>query len=380
MDSSDYILDVKWLPYDWYERLGQRLVRYSSDVEWAEWPSMFPVTCVGRQGFGTEYMVGTLADRELPDQLDVKKAYHYLGKTATFYTIFGGDWSMEWRLNVKTFPLGLIQWTSRIWDMFRKNCREHEKFDARFAIAPWRLARQDDERFDKWLGLGKVPRPVSESDMKQLIEWHVRHCDLLQARATTPITDQDHEHVRELAYFWRFSQKTKPLLAPMTPTFRAVFMLGRNPMTQPPNVLLVLTGHNQDMKSGPATFELIPRSKIVSWRTDSMVEVSLETTIRYLQTLERREEASNDVFRAQNDHRRRAIYQGMVEDTYRDLEAAHRECEISNGIDTGFDVRRALGNGLCLKFGWEALVQDEKWYHVLSSTSTLREIWHLQDY
>lgn len=379
MDQVNSSLVVERLPRDWYERFGENLVRYASDAEREEWPRRFLTYFLMARHVWLYSMDGTLRDLALPEKVDTYYADHFLGKTTTFYTIFGGDWNKSWRINIETFPVGPPDWMGDIWEMWTRQCREHERYDARFVIAPVRLSRQDDARFDQWLGLGKEPDSVSESDMQQLISWHLRNCDLLQARANATVTDEDHKHMKSLAYDKRLSQKSQPLLAPFTPTRRAVFMLGRDHMTQQRSVLLVLTGQDQDLKSGPATFDIIPRDKIISWRTDCMIEVLLETAICYLRKLERREEAVNGEFRGLNDARRRAIHHGLVDDNMEDVLELHSKILAAPDLDFKLGDWKRWAEAYVIS-GWEHLVADYQWFEVLSGTSQLRELWHLGEY
>lgn len=77
--------------------------------------------------------------------------------------------------------------------------------------------------------------------------------------------------------------------------------------TESKTVLLVLTGDNEKLFSGPPTFAEIPESQIIEAHSPSMVEVKLSTAVRYLACLEAAEEAAKEGLRKVNEARKARI-------------------------------------------------------------------------
>lgn len=121
------------------------------------------------------------------------------------------------------------------------------------------------------------------------------------------VTREEEDHVSSLVTEDGIARHAKAHHSVITPTFKAVLAIATEAMTDAGRVLLVLTGHNRDMVSGPPDFNSIA-DHVIARRSDSVVEVSLQTAVRFLRLLERKEEAVNDAFRTRNDERREAIY------------------------------------------------------------------------
>lgn len=138
-------------------------------------------------------------------------------------------------------------------------------------------------------------------------------------------------------------------------------------MAKEMTVLLVLTGHHQDMRSSAPTFEAIPDTEIVSQRAQNIIEVPLKIATRYLRYLERREEAENEEFHARNAQRKGAIHADIVDYAKRSVAELARQSQ-----GPFVPSRPGVVLGGLMHEAWERLVDDERYFEMLEDSKNSR--------
>lgn len=381
-DARSSFLKKTRLPRDWDVRYSKRLVQEYINYLWEEWPP-FHSGCICQQGY-VENMFrenADILDGSSPKELDLGSAYSFFNKTTILYLAYGGDIEVHWRINEPKFPVYWEKWLSDAYDTWAHDCKPRERQDARFVFALHQFSKRDDKRVQKWIGLGEEPSELLEmdEDIERLVKWHLRHCDKIEARAKADVSAHDEWTI---SGGWRaegIALRAKAYHSALAPTCRAILAIGRSPMAESQHVLLVLTGHNQDMVSGALTFDSIPLEDSVARRSSSIVEVSLETAVKYLGVLERKEEYMNAAFRAKNDERREAIYANLRARAENELHDLRKFCGTTRGRRTRRGRKRskrtvklADNDGLFMDAAWRRIVDDEHALAFLSSTAELR--------
>lgn len=377
------------LPRDWYPRYSKRLLQGYVDYLWEGWPLLHR-HCLCRQGYVQNLFRDNddILDGTSPKELSLGSAYPFFNKTAIFYLAFGGSPEKNWRENERKFPVCWEPWLEDAYDSWARECEPRERLDARFVFALRHFSKQDDKRVQTWIGLGEGSGNDldQDKDIERLIHWHNEFCDRIQARAKAPLSPEDE---RNIDGWWTtdgISRRAKAYHSTLAPTCRAVLGIARNPMPSTRHVLLVLTGHNEDLLSGAPTFDSIPLEDIVVRRSNTIVEVSLQTAIRYLQLLERKEESANAAFRERNDQRREAIYEDVGKRSQHELE----EIRAFSGTLGGRRARRGRrrrrrpvyltsGFNVIMEASWKLIVADEYNLACLANTTALRRTMHEED-
>lgn len=370
------------LPRDWEARFSKRLLQGYINYLWKDWPWIhMDCICQQRNVKNLFRDNDNILDGTPPEELCLSGGYQYFNKTAVLYLAYGGDLEVHWRINEPKFPVYWEKWLTGAYKSWARNCEPQERLDARFVFALRHFSPQDDKRVQAWIGLGEKPSKTDLDDIECLIHWHVQQCDLIEARARAKVST---EEARELdgGDWWRtegVAQRAKAYHSTLFPTCRAILAIGRNPMPEKQHVLLVLTSHNQDMSSGPPTFDSIAPKDIVEKRSEMIVEVSLQTAIRYLQLLERKEEFANMAFRTKNDERREAIYEDIRRRAHYELEGLRDFSGTIGGRRTRRGRKRSrrpvtltLTVDAFMEAAWRRIVADEHSLALLSSSADLR--------
>ena len=365
-------------PQDWYYRYGERLKQEYVNFMWEDYPAFHRWRGIiggeHHMGHHTRHTKSNIFEGEAPNNDHIGWAYHFYNTTATLYLAHGGDSTKHLAIQELSHPIQPEDWVRSVYDTWASTCERRERFDARFVFAPLHFSPQEEKRVRKWLGLASGDQPgfLHSRDLQRLIEWHIKHCDMLEATAARAVTHEEEEHVDSLGTSQGLAKLAKAHYSAITPTFRAVFAMGTNAMADTQHVLLVLTGHNEAMVSGPPTFDSIA-NEIVAWRSPGMVEVPLQTAVRYLRLLERREEAVNVAFRAKNDERREAMYRNLMSRAAWQLEDMRVYLKPRAGRRKRKRLELTTAIDVVMNAVWrDNIVPDEAFFAVLLSTRELR--------
>lgn len=139
---------------------------------------------------------------------------------------------------------------------------------------------------------------------------------------------------------------------------------------QPPNAFLLLTGDNRDMRSAPPAFRDIPPASIISQPQVNVVEVTLETAVKFLCLLEGREEEANAEYRALNFARREAIYKDLHDSAVDLVETMHKRQQELPPED---DKTRRICK-LPVSLAYSELSEDDEYQEILASSLSLRDV------
>lgn len=204
--------------------------------------------------------------------------------------------------------VGIFTWLAEAFEAWTQLCSDDAKKDHRMAFATVNLQGQDLIQIGNWLGVGEPDsvdnidtRKAQDASISQLIVQHRQLCDLVQARAYGPAELTDEFHIGPQSWT---SDRLGWYYATCAPVCRAVILLAPNTLDRRRSVTILLTGDNAQLKSKPPTLDSIPAADIFKRRADHIVEVALETAVRFLHRLDIAEESANDDYRRLNTLRR----------------------------------------------------------------------------
>ena len=156
-----------------------------------------------------------------------------------------------------------------------------------------------DDRFIADFVKLSEPMERTKTNLQKLISRHRSFCDHLQSRLGPGPLDED--DMFERSYLTELHDHSHMMLFP---SCRAVMMLMATYQSQAEKdehtVLLVLTGDNASMCSGPVTFNSIRQEAIPTGEEfdDIVICVRLSTAIAFMLAIERKEEACNGVMQS----------------------------------------------------------------------------------
>lgn len=222
------------------------------------------------------------------------------------------------------FPLTVYTWVSEAWAEWIKSAQDPDivKCDIK---DPFNLVNVDQGlsiSIITWLGqcLGvrrDLIKPIKAEGLQKdgletLFQHHRRLCDLVDDQAHSPLFGLDTVlSVRKSP--WEIDQ-LRSINPVASPVCYAVLLMATERLHEKRRVLLILTGDNARMHTTP-TFESIPEPEIFARKGENIVEVSLDTAVRYLRYVDTAEEKMNDVLRSATEIRSKEVALELQEES-----------------------------------------------------------------
>lgn len=302
----DEFLKTKRLSLDWLNRNREAIIRES-----AERLQRTRLRVNLRRPW-PQSTTPTLDDDTLSGPLSVHVAMRLFNTAAFCYWMVPGRTQFG-QFHEEGLCVASTDWLPSMMWIWRRLCSAEAIADDRQALMPVEIIGQDALDLESWLGLGlrsdldtEARFEAQAAGLDVLIARHRRLCDLVHARAYGLPGPFDQEQMGRSLPIERMGYYH----ATFIPTCRAVFLDAPCALLKDRGVLLVLTGDDEQLKSGPPSLDDIPAAEILCVRAKNAVEVSLDTAVRFVAGLEAAEEDANEDLRRVNADRRQ--YRGRV--------------------------------------------------------------------
>ncbi|KXS95177.1 hypothetical protein AC578_11153 [Pseudocercospora eumusae] len=360
MDPTSTKLSKERLPPDWYDRFGDRLIQHLVDFSLDHYLWLHQRSCTHIPRFeDVPRWQRILDDVLLNGHLSLEAAWCVANKLAVAYQVTVWPESFP---HLSTRELTQIfcgrNWAEEAFSHWTEQSDPKEREDGRYVLGLMHSSRSVCEAMGRWIGLGGPATGGEDAiqqqeGIKSLIEKHVQLCDLVQACIYKAAGSRYHDEFPSGSDgLHHIDGEARYYHSALTPTARAVFMVTWCDIPKKRTVLLVLTGHNEDMRSGPATFTSLRESDIIAHRCSGVVEVRLETAIRYLHQLNALEERVNEDLKRTHAARRARLHKHFrdgAKSAIEDLRARFHASADGSILSESSELQTA----------WQAIVEEE---------------------